>query len=73
MKFTCQERQPSLPTPGVTIPHSWGSFLPRAVKVSLSKAQLLISNDFIAGENRSLLSKFSEELPVFLLADKSNS
>lgn len=47
--------------------------LPRAVKVSLSKAQLLIINDFNAGKNRSLLSRFSEELPISLLADKSNS
>ena len=51
----------------------WGMLLPRAVKVSLSKAQLLIKNDFNAGKNWSLLSRFSEELPIFLLADKSNS
>jgi hypothetical protein len=52
---------------------SWALLLPRAVKVSLSKAQLLISNDFNAGKNRSLLSRLSEEQPIFLLADKSSS
>lgn len=51
----------------------WGILLPRAVKVSLSRAQLLMSKDFSAGKNRSRLRRFSEELPIFLLADKSNS
>lgn len=51
----------------------WAILSPRAVKVSLSKAQLFMSNDFNVGKNRSLLSRFSEELPIFLLTDKSSS
>lgn len=71
MKVTCRGRE-TLPSQ-VWLYRPPGTLLPRAVNVSLSKAQLLISNDFSTGRKRSLLSRFSEELPTFLLADKSNS
>lgn len=61
------------PHRGIAVSCLPGILLPRAVKVPLSKAHLLISNDFSAGKNRSLLRRFSEELPMFLLVDKSNS
>lgn len=70
IKVTCRGRE----TPPSQVWPYWppGTLLPRAVSVSLSKAQLLISNDFSTGKKRSLLSRFSEELPTFLLPDKSN-
>lgn len=71
MKFLCREYVFSRV---VCVPAgAWRILLPRAAKVSLSKAQPLTSKDLRAGKNRSRLSRFSEELPIFLLADKSNS